>query len=160
SLALAALPGAHWSALTPAAPLRYWRLVEVGPGPSLTTSPLRIDEWALHRLAGVPYLDDRLAGLVEPVPGGPEPVTSHRALAERIGEVWGGHRGAELPAVQLVGDDPAGGRAVAAAACAALGLSLAAVPAPALPAAPAELDALARLCLREYALAGRAFLLE
>ena len=30
SLALAALPEAHWSALTPAAPLRRWRLIEVG----------------------------------------------------------------------------------------------------------------------------------
>ena len=29
SLALAALEGAHWSALTPAAPLRRWRLIDV-----------------------------------------------------------------------------------------------------------------------------------
>src|SRR3712207_7086763 len=44
SLALAALPGAHWNALVPEGPLRYWRLLEVGPGGSLTQSPLRIDE--------------------------------------------------------------------------------------------------------------------
>ena len=48
SLALAALPEAHWSALTPTAPLRRWRLVEVGHGDVLTTSPLRIDERVLH----------------------------------------------------------------------------------------------------------------
>lgn len=37
SLALAALPDPHWSALTPLAPLRRWRLVEVTTAPA---SPL------------------------------------------------------------------------------------------------------------------------
>src|SRR5262249_53956276 len=50
SLTLAALPEAHWSALTPAAPLRHWRLIEVGAGEALTASPLRIDERVLHYL--------------------------------------------------------------------------------------------------------------
>ena len=49
-LALAALPHPHWSALSPAAPLRRWRLVEVD-GDSLTRSPLRIDERVLHYLS-------------------------------------------------------------------------------------------------------------
>ena len=62
SLALAALPDPHWSAITPAGPLRHWRLIEVGVGEALTTSPLRIDERVLHYLAGVSYLDDRLQG--------------------------------------------------------------------------------------------------
>ena len=53
SLALAALPEAHWSAMTPAAPLRRWRLIEMGTGSALTVSPLRIDERVLHYLAGV-----------------------------------------------------------------------------------------------------------
>src|ERR1700722_8826255 len=42
-LALAALPGAHWSAITPTAPLRYWRLIDVGVGSGLTGAQLRID---------------------------------------------------------------------------------------------------------------------
>src|SRR5690606_19210140 len=66
-LALAALAEPHWSALTPAAPLRRWRLVELGPGPSLTASPLRIDERILHFLLGVSYLDERLDPLVTPI---------------------------------------------------------------------------------------------
>ena len=59
SLALAALPEPHWTALAPAGPLRRWRLIEVGgaPGASLTSSPLRIDERILHHLAGIQYLD-------------------------------------------------------------------------------------------------------
>ena len=60
SLALAALPDEHWSALSPASPLRYWRLIQVGSGDSLTLSPLRIDERVLHYLAGIQHLDERL----------------------------------------------------------------------------------------------------
>ena len=37
ALALAALPGAHWDALAPGSPLRRWRLVELGPAPTLAT---------------------------------------------------------------------------------------------------------------------------
>jgi hypothetical protein len=64
SLALAALPGAHWSALTPGAALRRWGLVDVGVGQALTSSPLRISERVLHYLVGVQQLDERLSGLV------------------------------------------------------------------------------------------------
>ena len=64
SLALAGLPDPHWSAVTPAAPLRRWRLIECDnqPGASLVTSRLRIDERVLHFLTGIQYLDERLAG--------------------------------------------------------------------------------------------------
>ena len=40
-LALAKLPGAHWTALGPGAPLRRWRLVEVGAGATLTADDLQ-----------------------------------------------------------------------------------------------------------------------
>ena len=62
SLALAALPNAHWSAITPDAALRRWRLIDIGAGPALMFSSLRIDERVVHYLLGVNYLDDRLAG--------------------------------------------------------------------------------------------------
>ena len=124
-LALAALPEAHWSALTPAAPLRRWRLLEVGSGDTLTTSLLRIDERVLHHLAGVPYLDERLVGLLEPVPAAAEDlVPSHRALANQLAAVWEQAGTSPIPIVQLCGEEGAGKRAIAAAACAALGLNL------------------------------------
>src|SRR5688572_6016317 len=44
STALAALPGSHWSAVTPLHPLRRWRLIDIDPGSRLVDSPLRIDE--------------------------------------------------------------------------------------------------------------------
>src|SRR5206468_5269866 len=104
SLALAALPDAHWSALTPDAPLRRWRLIEVGAGPALTVAPLRIDERVLHYLAGVPQLDDRLSGLVEPIAPveSSDLAPSHAELARRVAAVWTAFRGrSEVPVVQL-----------------------------------------------------------
>ena len=161
SLALAALPEAHWSALAPAAPLRHWRLIEVGPGDMLTLSPLRIDECVLHYLAGMPYLDERLVGLVEPLRVAGDLVPSHRVLAERLVATWSRAAGTSaLPVVQLCGDEVAGKRVIAAAACAALGLNLCVMSAHVLPPAPGELDALIRLWEREAAMSARVLLLE
>ena len=161
SLALAALPNAHWSALTPAAPLRSWRLIEVGNGPILTQCSLRIDERILHFLAGIQHPDDRLSGLVEPLSPNAEIVASHSALAERIAVAWSqsGQRD-RLPVVQLFGNHTGDVRNVALAACSHLGLRLGALPAQFLPVGPSELDGLIRLWEREAMLTGAALLLE
>jgi hypothetical protein len=161
SLALAVLPGAHWSALTPAAPLRRWRLVEPGSGAALTVSPLRIDERVLHYLAGVQHPDERLAGIVEPVRATGDLVPSHRALAERVVAAWSqAGAGSDLPAAQLCGHDAGLKREVAVAACSFLGLNLRQMAAHAVPSTPPELDALLRLWDREAALASCALLLN
>ncbi len=62
--------------------------------------------------------------------------------------------------MQLCGDDLAGKRAIAAAACDRLGLRLLALPAETLPTAPADLGLLLRLCERELLLTQSALLLE
>ena len=161
SLALAALPQPHWSALTPDAPLRRWRLVEVHTSGGLTSSPLRIDEWILHYLTGLQHLDERLVGLVEPVRADSRLVPSHQALAQRLVSLWTQAAGDRLLAVaQLCGGEGAGKRAVAAAACDALELDLYALSAYALPASPVELEALIRLWEREAMLSGSALLLD
>jgi hypothetical protein len=161
-LALAALPEAHWSALTPAAPLRRWRLVEVGTGDTLTTSPLRIDERVLHHLAGTPHLDERLVGMIEPVAADHDGlVPSHCALAERVAAAWEQVSGqAALPVIQLCGGDVADKRAIATAACAATGLGLGVMSAHAVPSGPDEIEALIRLWEREAALSAGALLLD
>jgi hypothetical protein len=162
SLALAALPEAHWSALTPAAPLRRWRLIEVGAGSALTVAPLRIDERILHFLVGVPHLDDRLAALVQllEAPAAGELAPSHAALARRVVGVWSvGQPRQALPVIELCGPDAADCRAVAASAAQAVGLRLAVLPADLIPTG-AELDALVRLWEREAALGGTMLLVE
>jgi hypothetical protein len=161
SLALAALPKPHWSALSPAAPLRHWRLIEVvqQPGALLTTSQLRIDERVLHFLTGVHYLDDRLHGLFEHVHPGPELVPSHAAVAREIKDAWRGGEEA-LPIVHLCGGDEASRRTIAASGCAECGLHLYALAADLIPSNPAELEGLLRLWEREAALAATALCVE
>src|SRR5215217_5826523 len=121
-LALAALPGAHWSALSPASPLRRWRLVEVGAGETLTTSPLRISERVLHHIAGVQHLDESLQGFLAPVRPPVELPPSQRALAERIVDLWSANP--SPPAIQLCGSEGSDKEAVASASCSALGIGL------------------------------------
>jgi ATPase family protein associated with various cellular activities (AAA)/winged helix domain-containing protein len=160
SLTLAALHEAHWSALTPAAPLRHWRLIEVGVGEALTASPLRIDERVLHYLTGISYLDERLQGLVEIQPPPDDLPRSHRAVAERIAGLWAQSGPEAMPVIHLGGDGSAGKRAVAAAGCAALGLQLRVLRAADAPANVAEREALTRLWEREAALNHSALLLD
>ncbi len=156
-LALATLPGAHWSAVAPAAPLRHWRLIELGEG-SLTSAPLKIDERILHYLVGVHYLDERLEALVGP----PVPVTelppSQERIAQTVAEAW--LRDGVSPPVALLGPDAGGKAAVAAAACAHLGIGLRTLPASAIPAAAVEQEGLRRLWTREVLLDGSALLVD
>ena len=159
SLALSAFASPHWSALSPMAPLRRWRLIEVGSGETLTGSPLRIDERVLHFLAGVSYLDERLAAMVEFVPAPAELPSSQQTQVAAITHAWSSPtNGTHL--IQLCGDDAQPKRAVAAAACAQLGLALYLLPAHAVPQQAAELDAFARLWQRESVLGACVLLIE
>lgn len=165
SLALAALPDAHWTALTPEAPLRRARLIELGTGSALTLRPLRIPERVLHYLLGVETLDEKLNGLAENVTDSNELVPSHRLLVDRIITVLtqrGRHSDpfAAPPVIQLCGEDASGKRAVAAAACEAVGRKLCAMPAEVLPANFAEMDELLTLWNREGILRSAGLLLE
>jgi hypothetical protein len=160
SLALAALPGAHWSALTPDAPLRYWRLIEPAPGGLLTRAPLRIDERVLHYLTGIACLDERLRGLVAPVRAFDALLPSHQALAQRIAGAWRRTRGRSLPLIQVCGDERVTRQAIAAAACASVGLELYVLHAALLSPALADVEPLIRLWEREAALSAGALLVE
>jgi hypothetical protein len=63
SLALGVLTQPHWDALSPNAPLRYWRLLSLEPGAPLSEAALRVDERVLHFLTGVAAIDEQLAGV-------------------------------------------------------------------------------------------------
>ncbi|MBP6777630.1 MAG: ATP-binding protein [Piscinibacter sp.] len=66
SLALSLLDAPHWDALSPLAPLRQWRLLELGAGPSPAHAALSIDERVLHALTGVAAIDERLRAVLRP----------------------------------------------------------------------------------------------
>jgi hypothetical protein len=161
SLALSVFADGHWSALTPGRPLRLWRLVEVGNGDTMATSPLRIQERVLHHLAGVYCIDERLQPLVRPIPAPASLVSSHLALARQIAAAWSGaSQESGLPVVQLCGRASASKKAVAAAAAAMVGMRLYAAPAWGLPAVATEMEAMLRLWERDAVLNASALLLE
>ena len=160
-LALAALPEAHWSALAPDAPLRYWRLIELGDGDGLTTAPLRIDERILHGLAGVPHLDERLQPLLHPVAELPMLTDSQAAVARRLAEVWlSSGTGEAWPVIQLSGADADTRQAIAAAGARELGLTLFRLAGADVPPSAADRDTFRRLWERETVLGPHALLVE
>lgn len=158
SLALATLLKPHWSALLPAAPLRWWRLIELSPGESVTTSPLRIDERILHYLTGLSYLDERLYGLFEVVPQGGQLPPSQQAIADRLVSLW--REAGTGAAVQLFGNDQTARQAVSAAACATFGVPLYSVRVSEMPVSPSEREAYVRLWQRETLLSGCVLLID
>ncbi|HET6976761.1 MAG TPA: AAA family ATPase [Pyrinomonadaceae bacterium] len=159
-LALAALPEAHWSALSPAAPLRYWRLIELAATDTITRSQLRIDERVLHYLAGVSGLDARLQGLIEPVHSHATLPSSHLELSQQIARLWQNKDAASLPIINLCGEQPAANQAVAAFTCHLCNVPLNLLRAIEIPAAVAEREALSRLWEREAALGSGALLID
>lgn len=159
SLALATLSDAHWSALMPAAPLRFWRMIEIANGGTLTTSPLRVDERILHFLTGVSYLDERLAGLVTIATLPEQLPASHRAVADKVAACWSGVDG-DVPIVQLVGRPKSGEVDVAATAAAYLGLNLQVLSAQSIPQIAGERELLIRLLEREALLDNSALLVN
>jgi hypothetical protein len=161
ALALALLPDSHWSALSPSAPLRRWRLVEVGAAGSVVNAPLRIDERILHYLAGVNGADERLLGLLSPVGTAGFLADSHRSVAERVRASWPTANAAgTLPVIQLIGTDYEAMRLIAATGMAGLGIGAALLRARDIPASSAERETLGVLVQREAALAHTAILIE
>ncbi|OKH39728.1 ATPase [[Phormidium ambiguum] IAM M-71] len=161
SLALSIFSNPHWSAITPNAPLRRWRLIEVGGGTTLTLSPLRIDERILHYLAGVQHLDERLVDIVQPLSETNFLVKSHQELAEKLAETLANAAQSEhLPVVQLCGEDVSSKRAIAVAACEMLKVGLHLLVADHLPSNANEINQLLRLWEREAVLSNSALLLD
>jgi hypothetical protein len=161
-LALGAFSDAHWSALSPARPLRYWQMIEVAPGDSLTGASLCIQERVLHYLAGVQYLDERLRHHFRPVAPPEKIVPTHSMMADDIASIWyeAGQQG-RLPVIELCGDGRTSKKAIAAAAAERFGLQLHSLSAWNLPHLGAsELANLLRLWEREAILNSSALLLE
>ena len=110
------LPDAHWSAVTPTAPLRRWQLVRLLDPTSPTRSPLVVDERVLHHLLGVGYLDPEVAAIARPAEPLRVPAASLVEAAARVATAWESGHGVVLHGPQHANLAP-----VAAAAARALG---------------------------------------
>jgi len=154
-LALSLLPDAHWGALTPAAPLRRWQLVQLLDPRSPTRSPLVVDERVLHHLVGAGGLEPELAAVARPVD---VPARLPASLGAAASAVRSGWREGRL--VALNGPQHANLGCVAAAAAAADGRQLLVVAAADLPVLPLERDRTLRLMERESVLGACAWAID
>ncbi len=160
-LALAALPGAHFSATAPISTLRRWRLVSFGPGEGLADRPLRICERVLHYLGGVSYVDAAFDGVIRRCDGQARLSASQRQTAEQVAAITRteAERG-RRPLIHLVGSGRADRIAVASAACVELGLDLHIIRGDDLPSDAVQREELAQTWAREAVLARSALLVE
>lgn len=161
SLAMSLIPEAHWSALSPNGPLRYWRLLELTNEHIISKSPVKIDEHILHYLVGLPHLDGRLTDIAEPLTGENSLVPSHLELAGNMVQsckqefaqgVW--------PVMQLCGSNRADKERIAAYVCSQMDSYPYTIPAYALPSNTREITELARLWNREAALKSFALFID
>jgi hypothetical protein len=144
-----------WESVSPARPLRYWRLLEVnqiGTQP-FVTQPLRADERVVSAIKGLHYLDERLSPLLQPIapPAQPStlPPSQMECVKTALRALRQDPRRQRLPVLQLVGTDGPSKRELATELATELGLSLFRLPAELLPAQALELESLARIWQRE-----------
>jgi len=146
ALAFAALPDAHWDAMSPAAPLRYWRLVHVEGGPGLSDAALRIDERLLHEITGVAAHDERLLGLAQLQAG--DGTLPDEAFMRRLTAALDADAGSDRPPLVVLDASPP----AASAALERMGTRALALRAHDLSSDARELAETARLIDRETAL--------
>lgn len=160
-LALAAITEAHWSALSPEAPLRYWHLIKLTDPQLLTRSPLLISERILHYLTGIQHLDDLLSGIVEPYNREAKLVDSHQKIADDILKtIIPANEKGSLPVILLNGINDTDKPAIAARVCEQLNMRLYTMSSTAIPDQPKELNTFARLWNRESALSTSALYID
>jgi hypothetical protein len=157
-LAMAVLPEAHWSAIAPLEPLRYWRLIDVDESAGLTAGKLRLEERVLHYLAGLNDLDHRLQALIDPVAEAGLMAVAHTAQTQHVAELLRTGR-SRLPVVLLAGDDAHAQEDVARTIADAIGVRLFRLPAANIPTGAHECASLATLWQREATLLGGALLI-
>jgi ATP-dependent 26S proteasome regulatory subunit len=166
ALALSLFDEPAWEALSPERPLRYWHLIEINQpgGQPLTTSRLRADEWIVHYLKGLTYLDDRLTPHLMPlaaVAADIELPPSQAHVADQIiGRLGTADRNETPHAIQLLGADAASKRLVAGVVCRELDVQPYRLQLGVLPGAPADLETFARLWRRAAMLLPVALYLE
>jgi hypothetical protein len=155
ALAFALFDDPDWNALSPHAPLRHWRLLEINqPGAQpLTAAALRADERIVNYLKGLNYLDDRLTSLVDPMGGtftNEQLPPSQQQTVDNIVKQLKISNGRErIPVIELLGHDSASKRLIAGQVALPLGLNLQAIDLKTLPTQTGDFETLIRLWQRE-----------
>ena len=159
ALASRVFGGAHWSALLPTGPLRFWPLVDLDlrRDSTMTHARIVIAERTLHHLTGLAYLDESLHAWVTPCVPPDHLWPGHATAAVRLATHLTGRLDG---AFALTGGDPRSHRDVAARACADANMRLFAVRGDDVPSEPAARDRLARAWMREALFSPAVLLVE
>ncbi len=112
ALAMSMLANPEWGAVSPWGPLRRYRLVEIDARQGLATASMRINERALHYLAGMNRLDQHLEAQVQPRQPAAVLAEEHQMLIAQLAQIETGDL--REMSVQLYGDDPAAQENIAA----------------------------------------------
>src|SRR5690554_5891173 len=161
-LALAAFEDAHWSALTPDAPLRWWQLIEINKNSLLSQATCRIDEHILHYVAGIESLDHRIQDFFKFVVPAGNLVPSHQLLAEKLEKSLSDNSADQknYPVIQLMGNSHKEKVNIIAEAFSSHGLSTYRLPSQLIPHNYNELIEMVRLWNREAILFGHVLFLD
>ena len=155
ALAFAVFDDPDWNALSPHAPLRHWRLLEINqPGAQpLTAAALRADERIVNYLKGLNYLDDRLTPLIDLMGGqldnGQLPPSQQRTvdnIVKRLKDASGRER---APVIELLGNDSESKHLIARRVVVMLGLNLHTIDLKSLPTQTGDFETFTRLWRRE-----------
>lgn len=155
ALAFALFDNPSWDVLSPQAPLRYWRLIEINqPGAQpLTTSALRVDERIVNYVKGLNYLDDRLAALAEPfieANNDSELPASQQTIVDNIlSQLQAASDTRRTPIVELLGADSKSKKLIAQHVAQQLKMDLYRMPVELLPTQTTDVETFARLWQRE-----------
>ncbi len=155
ALAFVLFDDVDWNALSPHAPLRHWRLLEINQAGAqpLTCASLSADERIVNYLKGLNYLDDRLTPLLDPVAARPAdealPPSQQGAVDKVLSALRYADNGERAPFIELQGSSPLSKRLIANHAAAQLGLDLHSLHSKSLPGQTADLETFVRLWERE-----------
>jgi len=163
ALAFALFDDPDWNALSPHAPLRHWRLLEINqPGVQpLTSAALGADERIVNYLKGLNYLDDRLMPLLDPVQYESSPIqpdddrdetlprSQQQMLDNILEQLKHANAAIKVPVIELLGHDTASKRLVAGRVASVLGLSLQSMSIKMLPGQTGDFETFTRLWQRE-----------
>ena len=174
ALAFALFDDPDWNALSPHAPLRYWRLLEINQPNStpLTSASLNVDERIVNYLKGINYLDDRLTPLLDLMPNSmPDSIAmqtkadtlplSQQQVVNKITERLKVANGIDkAPVIELLGHDSASKQLIAYTLASDLGLNLQSISSSAIPKQTGDFETFTRLWQRESLLMPLALYVE
>ena len=171
ALAFVLFDDPDWNVLSPHAPLRYWRVLEIKQSGSraLTGAALAVDERIVNYIKGLNYLDERLTPFVSPVQWGPIanqhydetlPDSQQHNVDAIIESLQYANGSGVPPVIELLGHDPGSKRLIASNVASTLGLSLQTLELKTLPNQLGELETLTRLWQRERLLLPLALVID